>query len=158
ATPPLAPNHCSHSAVPVDAVINRARRVLALDRHGRPLCQSSRSIVSAIEELVRTRHHEAIDELLYAGFLRGAEERYDAHIAELMAPLEGGPFTMGSAEHFMGEVPTHNVNLSPFLLARVPVTQALLAVLSGQRASVATLEESRPAVDVTWFEAALFAM
>jgi formylglycine-generating enzyme required for sulfatase activity len=79
-----------------------------------------------------------------------------------MTPLDGGSFAMGSAEanaeHFMGELPAHHVNLSPFLLARVPVTQGLLALLDARRASVATLERSKPAVNVTWFDAALFAM
>jgi formylglycine-generating enzyme required for sulfatase activity/proteasome lid subunit RPN8/RPN11 len=162
--PPLTATHHSTGAVPVDEVIRRARRVLALDRRGRPVCPSSRSIVTVIDDLVRTRHQEAIDELLYAGFLRGAEERYDAYVAPHMAPLDRGSFAMGSpessanAEHFMGELPQHHVNLSPFLLARVPVTQELLALLDEQRAAVATLERSRPAVDVTWFDAALFAM
>ncbi|MBV9171452.1 MAG: SUMF1/EgtB/PvdO family nonheme iron enzyme [Chloroflexi bacterium] len=160
--PALSASDGPRSALPLDVVIRRARRVLALDQHGRPVCQSSRSIVTAIEDLVHSRHQEAIDELLWAGFLRGAEERYDAHIAGLMAPLDGGSFAMGSAEanaeHFMGEVPVHQVNLSPFLLARVPVTCGLLALFDADRASAATSERSRPAVDVTWFDAALFAM
>ena len=162
--PPLSTSHSALNAdvPPVDIAIRRARRVLTLDQHGRPVCRSSRSIVTAIEDLVGTRHQEAIDELLYAGFLRGAEERYDAHIAALMARLDGGSFAMGSAEanseHFMGEMPAHHVNLSPFLLARVPVTQGLLALFDDNRASVATLDRSSPAVDVTWFDAALFAM
>jgi formylglycine-generating enzyme required for sulfatase activity/proteasome lid subunit RPN8/RPN11 len=156
-------SHGSRCAPPVDAVIRRAQRVLALDQQGRPVCHSSESIVTAIDDLVRTRHQEAIDELLYGGFLRGAEERYQAHIATLMTPLDGGSFAMGSAaqpdaEHFLGEQPAHHVTLSPFLLARVPVTHELLALLDTHQASVATLERSRPAVDVTWFDATLFAM
>jgi formylglycine-generating enzyme required for sulfatase activity/proteasome lid subunit RPN8/RPN11 len=160
--PQLSTGDGSRSALPVDVVIRRARRVLALDQHGCPVCPSSRSIVTAIDDLVGTRHQEAIDELLYGGFLRGAEERYDSHIAALMAPLDGSSFAMGSAEaiseHFMGEQPAHPINLSPFLLARVPVTQGLLALFDSDRASVGELERSRPAVDVTWFDAALFAM
>jgi formylglycine-generating enzyme required for sulfatase activity/proteasome lid subunit RPN8/RPN11 len=160
---PASTGRGSGSALPVDTVVRRAREVLALNQHGHPECRSSRSIVTAIDDLLRTRHQEAIDELLYGGFLRGAEQRYDAHIAALMAPLDGGSFAMGSAEgnaeHFMGEQPMHHVNLSPFMLARVPVTQGLLALFDGDRASVSTtLERSKPAVDVTWFDAALFAM
>jgi formylglycine-generating enzyme required for sulfatase activity/proteasome lid subunit RPN8/RPN11 len=160
--PPLTSAHGSGGTLPPDAVIRRAQRVLALDQHGRPVCRSSRSMVTAIDDMLRTRHQEAVDELVYCGFLRGAEERYAAHIAPLMAPLDGASFAMGSAEpnaeHFMGELPAHQVNLSPFLLTRVPVTRGLLALFDGRRASLASLESSRPAIDVTWFDAALFAM
>jgi formylglycine-generating enzyme required for sulfatase activity/proteasome lid subunit RPN8/RPN11 len=145
-----------------DDAIRRARRVLALDDRGQPTCTSSRAILTAIDALVRTQHGDVIDELLVHGFLRGSEQRYAEHVAPLMTALDGGRFLMGTrepdAQHYLGETPRHAVQISRFLLARVPVTQGLFAILDARRGDLSVHDRSRPVVDVSWFDATLFAM
>src|SRR5262249_36975674 len=111
---------------------------------------------------VRTGHAEAIDEILSRGFLRGVEERYAAHIAPLMAPLDGGCFGRGSAQpkasHVIGEGPRQQVELSPFMLSRVPVTRELFATFDPGRGSLAERDRSLPVINTTWYDATAFAL
>jgi formylglycine-generating enzyme required for sulfatase activity len=61
------------------------------------------------------------------------------------------------AGHFCGESPRHLVRLSSFALAQVPVTNELYALFDPSRATPQR-DLRKPVVDVTWFDAVLFAM
>ncbi|HEY1292115.1 MAG TPA: SUMF1/EgtB/PvdO family nonheme iron enzyme [Chloroflexota bacterium] len=136
--------------------------LLALDTHGRRRSFDSQAIMAAVEYVLRSGNPDAIDEILRRGFLRGSEDRYLEYVAPLMASLPGGGFTMGTPEphapQFMGESPPHIVELSPFHLGRVPVTNALYSVFDPDRGPVASAESEKPAVDISWFDATLFAL
>jgi formylglycine-generating enzyme required for sulfatase activity len=145
----------------LDATLADAREVLALDRRGRPLCEDAERLVRTIERLRQTEHAEAIDELLTAGFLRGSEERYEQYVRPLMRPIPGGRFAMGSdpsrLRHFCGEAPRHAVEATPFLMSEQAVVNALFGLLGDERAARVS-DARKPVVEVSWFEATLFAM
>lgn len=140
----------------VAATIDRARAVLALDRTGRPLCPDRGEIYTTIQAL---RAAGQPGRRLVDGFLSGAEERYAAHVAPLLRRLDGCRFEMGSGveerRHFCGEVPRHPVVLPAFAIGTVPVTNGLFALLDPARSA---LGPDLPVVDVTWFDAAVFAL
>jgi sulfatase modifying factor 1 len=91
----------------------------------------------------------------------GAKERYAEYIAPLMVDIEPRPFAMGThpgaAAHFCGETPQHVVELSPFSIAAVPVTNELWARFDREPGSPPRRARRLPVVGVTWFEARLFA-
>jgi sulfatase modifying factor 1 len=122
----------------------------------------SRSIVTAIEALLRTSEPDAVHELLFDGFLRDSAERYAEHVASDMRHLGGGCFEMGTSSsdqgHFCGESPRHRVELSPYAIGAAPVTNELYGLFDPARLeAVSARERLAPVVDVTWFDAALFA-
>jgi sulfatase modifying factor 1 len=79
-----------------------------------------------------------------------------------MRPLGPSQFRMGTTPgreaHFCGETPQHTVELSPFAIAAVPVTNDIYRLLHPDRLDVAARDRRQPVVGVTWFDAALFAL
>jgi formylglycine-generating enzyme required for sulfatase activity len=148
------------SPASVDAAIAHARDVLALDRRGRPRRAEAARLVHAVEQLRRTGHTEAIDEILTSGFLRDSEERYEQHVLPHMRHVPGGKFEMGSepdsCRTFCGEAPRHTVEITSFLLSDRAVVNALFSLIDGDAPAAAGAQ--RPVVAVSWFEATLFAM
>jgi formylglycine-generating enzyme required for sulfatase activity len=130
-----------------------------LDAEGRPRCRDSAKIWRAISGLAG--HPEAYQEFVVNGFLAGAEKRYHEHVARDMVSLGGTSFAMGSApeevRHFCGETPRHEVRLSRFLLSRFAVTKGLYALFD-PRAGFPADEGDLPAVNVSWFDAAVAAL
>lgn len=155
------PCRCANPAVR-DQAIRQAAQLLKLDSRGRPLCKNNRAIYAAVNALLSTGHGEAIDELLAKGFLGDSHQRYAECVAPCMRFIEGGRFHMGTsplrAGHFCGESPSHPVELSPFSLSQVQVTNKLFSLFDQTRANVPAGETQMPAVNVTWFDAAVFAM
>jgi formylglycine-generating enzyme required for sulfatase activity len=145
-----------------EAAIVHARSLLRLDAAGRPACGDARAVVRAVVELGRTRDEAAIQEILVDGFLRGSDERCEEHVAPGLRRIDGGRFHMGTdaaeAGHFCGEVPRHDVRLTPYLIGRHAVTNELYALLDERRAGLPPHERRQPVVDLTWYDATLFAM
>ena len=133
---------------------------LELDRRGRPRYGAG-AVVAAIDGLLRVARGDAAEEIL-CEFFSGSESRYDEHVAAQMCPIEAAEFEMGTDEaetrHFCGESPRHHVELSPFDLAQVPVTNELFGTFDASRLDVRASDRQKPAVDVTWLEASLFAL
>src|SRR3989440_4124063 len=144
-----------------DLLINRAREVLALDRNGIPICPSSAEIFGAMCVVERLADDEVTHDLLAQGFLRDAVERRSAHIDEHMIPVGGTSFSMGSsvatARHFCGETPRHAVELSRFRMCGIATTNEMFALLDPPRRAAPTEIVTKPVVNVTWFDAIVFA-
>src|SRR5262249_50782390 len=60
--------------------------------------------------------------------------------------------------HFSGESPPRSVWVSPFECANVPVTNELMGLFDPRRADGPTRNRRKPVVDVSWYEAAVFAL
>lgn len=147
---------------PTHSSLDSIREVLALDGTGRPRCRDSRLVLRCISELLSTARMDAIEDLLEHEFLRDAKHRYAEYIEPNMVKLGSARFLMGTntarARHFCGEAPQHAVELSPFSIGRFPVTNELLGLLDESRLGVLAAALSAPAVNVTWFDASLFAL
>lgn len=145
-----------------DQAIMQARQVLKLDETGRPKCKDSRALYTAIRALLRTECDEAVQELLVEGFLRSSAQLYEEYVAQTMRPLAESRYLMGStpeqSRFFCDERPAHEVELSPFSLAQVPVTNELFGLFDPRRLDAPARDRRKPAVDLTWFDAAVFAM
>jgi formylglycine-generating enzyme len=78
-----------------------------------------------------------------------------------MRRIEGAVFGMGTEiadqRHFCGESPRHVVELSPYGIAAMPVTNGQFARFDPSRAPVRSEDRHKPVVNVTWHEASLFA-
>jgi formylglycine-generating enzyme required for sulfatase activity len=144
-----------------DLLIERARDVLALDSAGTPVCQDTGQIFGAMLAAECVADGEVAHELLDNGFLRHAPDRRDAYIDKHLISIAGATFDMGSdiatVRHFCGETPNHSVTLSPFQICAIPTTNEMFAVFDPPRRSASSAVLARPAVDVTWFDAAVFA-
>jgi formylglycine-generating enzyme required for sulfatase activity len=142
--------------------VEDARAALELDANGYPRCSDSRVTLAAITDLRAAAGDDDARAILGSGFLARAEERYREQVEPLMVDIAGARFDMGTEparqRHFCGEVPRHAVALSAYALASVPTTNALYALIDPRRADVARAERRRPAVEVSWFDAALFAL
>ena len=134
--------------------VDLARRTLAVDHAGRPLCRDTEQLYRALRELER---HRVSDH----DFLVGAAERYETWVAPTMRQIPGATFQMGTpagqARHYCGETPAHTVRLSPFALSAVAVTTELYGKFDPHRLDVPTHELRWPVVGVTWFDCAVFA-
>jgi formylglycine-generating enzyme required for sulfatase activity len=139
--------------------ISDLRELLALGDDGLPVSRDIEALVGAIGRVLRAGDAGLVDELLTNGLLRHSRQRYAEHVAPLMRPVGRSEFLMGTTDgeqaHFCGETPQHSVQLSPFAIAAVPVTNELYALLDRDRLDAPARE---PAVDVTWFDAAFFAL
>jgi formylglycine-generating enzyme required for sulfatase activity len=60
--------------------------------------------------------------------------------------------------HFCGESPSHVVELSPFSIMQVPVTNELFSIFNPLYRDIPIRDQQRPAVNLTWFDATVFAM
>lgn len=149
-------------AAPPETALVDPREILAPDRRGRPSRGDAARLVRAIEQLRRSGHAEATDGLLHAGLLHGSEERYERYVQPLMRQIPGGRFEMGSdwsrRRHFCGEAPRHAVEVSPFLLSERVVVNGLFELFRGDVLEPPSPDASKPVVDVSWYEATLFAM
>jgi formylglycine-generating enzyme required for sulfatase activity len=74
-----------------------------------------------------------------------------------MIRIEGGTFIMGSPANEQGrttsEGPQHRVTVSPFFIAKFPVTQAEYQEIMGKNPSHNNTEPSLPVEQVNWFDA-----
>jgi formylglycine-generating enzyme required for sulfatase activity len=144
------------------ATVHGAEEILMLDSSGLPACDDSEAILHAVDELIATGDEDLIDELLLNSFLRGRHERYAHFIAPYMRSISGTEFAMGTdaaqAGHFCGESPRHVVSLSPYEIGACPVTKTWFGLFRREKSDTRTSELREPAVNVTWFDAALFAM
>ena len=147
-------------AAQTDAAISEARRALRLDRRGQPR-HAAAAIAAAVDGLLRTPRTDAIEEILFE-FFAGSAARYDEHVSPQMRLIDAAQFEMGTdaaeARHFCGESPRHKVELSPFHLAQLPVTNELFGIFDAARLDVRACNRQKPVVDVTWLEASLFAL
>jgi formylglycine-generating enzyme required for sulfatase activity len=132
------------------------------DRAGGLCDAEARALHDAVDHFVEHGDIAALHESLAPSYLRGRGERYEAFVASSMCRLETANFEMGTlahdARHFCGEAPRHRVDLSPFEIARTPVTNELFAIFDPRRGSFAGADRYKPVVDVTWLEASLFAI
>ena len=119
-------------------------------------------MLHAIDGLLQWGSDADVEEILRAGFLRDSERRYAESVAPHMELAPGGRFAMGTdraqARHFCGESPRHVVELSPFLIGRCTVTNELFGVLDPRRVQLPARDLLKPVVEITWFDATLFAM
>lgn len=145
-----------------DRAITQARTLLELDKFGRPKYNNYKALFIAIDSLLQTRQNEAITELLTEGFLRGCTHRFLEYIASGMRLLPGGRFQMGTdytnARHFCGETPRHDINLSPFYIGHMPITNELFGLFDQRWLDVPHHDLQKPATGVTWFDATVFAL
>lgn len=146
----------------LDQVVRRARESLRLDDDGYPMCHDSQEIFTAVSDLLRMGHSEAIEDFLVNGFFRDAVSRYDLHVAADMCLVQSTTYTMGTLvdqrHHFCGETPNHQVKLLPFHIGRVPVTNEMFAHFDQRRLNVPFSERKHPVVGVSWFDAAVYSM
>jgi formylglycine-generating enzyme required for sulfatase activity len=145
-----------------DTTVDRARAVLALDRAGRPRCTDTRRVYAALAALRRAAGPDVVAGVVDHGFLAGARERYERHVAPTMRALPAVRFQMGTdaarVRYFCGESPRHPVELSPFAVSAYPVTNELYALFDPARAAAPGDRRHWPVADVTWYDAAVFAM
>lgn len=144
--------------------IAKAQQLLSLDKAGLPMYKDNKAVFAAIHSLLRTGQSDAIAELVTHGFLRNNTHRFEKYIAPEMRLLEGGSFQMGTSfphshgRHFCGESPAHKVELSPFGIMRVPITNELFGLFDKRWLDVPARDLQKPATGMTWFDAAVFAM
>jgi formylglycine-generating enzyme len=140
----------------------KTRDLLELDRRGRLKCRDARVVLGAMRRVQETGDAGLVDDLLANGLLSRSGERYAEHVEPLMRPIGQSQFAMGTARgreaHFCGETPQHEVALSPFAIASVPVTNELYGLLHPEQLDIPAHDRRKPVVDVTWFDAALFAL
>jgi formylglycine-generating enzyme required for sulfatase activity len=145
-----------------DDIIDDARRILALDRLGMPCSNDAQAIFSSMNALRQSAGPEVFDELVTRGFLAGAAERYETYIAADMRAVPAVRYKMGTPaeemQHFCGEWPRHDVELSPFAASAYAVTNSVYATFDSRRDNMPSDERSHPIADVTWFDAAVFAL
>ncbi len=143
-------------------VLGDTRHVLETDRKGRPRCRDARRVLEAIEAVLRSGEGEVVADLVENGILRAARTRHTEYIAPHMQLVAGARYEMGTppahARHFCGESPCHVIELPPYWLSETSVTNGLFSLFDPRRSDLSRREREKPAVDVTWWEAALFAM
>ncbi len=159
----VAPTTCgAQPAGDRDDLISRGRLFLKVDAAGRLRCRNASAVWIAIDRFLRLRESEVTADLLGEGFLRDAAVRYEEYVAPHMASVGATAFEMGRDESrpggFHGECPQHTVELSSFEIGRVPVTEALYALFDPDRGDVPRSQRHRPVTNVSWAEAALFAL
>jgi formylglycine-generating enzyme required for sulfatase activity len=145
-----------------DDAISAARNILTLDRRGAPCYKDTLEIYFTVTTLQRFAAPEVVDELVTCGFLAGAAERYSQYVAPDMREIPAVRYNMGTSpdevKHFCGESPCHTVELSPFKASAHTVTNGLYAIFDPSRGEISKDARSLPVTDVTWFDAAVFAL
>lgn len=138
-------------------------QLLSLDQAGRPAHHDRQAIFAALHGLLQAGRSDALTELVTGGFLRDSAQRFEQYIAPQLCPLAGGRFQMGTdplhspRRHFCGEAPAHQVELSPFSIMRVPVTNELFGLFDKRWLDVPVRDRQKPATGMTWFDATVFA-
>ncbi len=142
--------------------ISESQEILRLNPDGRPRCKDTEAVFFALATVLHTGRNDAIEELIVSGFLRDSETRYEEHIKPLMRRIDGGAGEIGTSEigsrHFCGESPRHAVWLSPFSISQMLVTNELLGRFDPDRFEGPAANAQNPAVGLTWYDAAVFAL
>jgi formylglycine-generating enzyme required for sulfatase activity/proteasome lid subunit RPN8/RPN11 len=144
-----------------NTLLASARELLRSDSNGLPVYSDPQAIIAAVEEVLITGDESLIAELLATGIFRDRERRYEEFVAEDMRPVKGGDFLMGTDRGqfrpYCGETPRHHVTLRDFNISRFAVTDALFSKWSRHSGAGAD-GGNQPKINVTWYEAKLFAM
>jgi formylglycine-generating enzyme required for sulfatase activity len=124
---------------------------------GRPVETDSRDLerawraAGALAPEIRAR--------LLDDWLRGRDQRFAEFVAPLLVTIPDQEFVMGSdlGEEFIywGESPRHRVSIAGFRVAQVPVTNAVYREFRLNHAAGSA--DDLPAVNVTWYDAVMFA-
>jgi formylglycine-generating enzyme required for sulfatase activity len=142
--------------------LTRARQTLALDRQGLPVCRDNGLLAHAVAIVAQTQNEDAITEILVDGFFGGSQERFEENIAPQMLIIHGRTFEMGTpgaeSKHYCGESPSHLVELSPYAIAHHSVTNELFSRFDRTRMDIPARDRQKPVVNVTWYEAFIFAL
>ncbi|MEU0602890.1 formylglycine-generating enzyme family protein [Streptomyces sp. NPDC006393] len=140
-----------------DDLAERVRTAFAVDGDGVPRVTDGETLHhawSVADALGPGRCAE-----LTAAWRTAGRERIGERIAAGLVTLDGGSFLMGtpegSAPVYCGERPAHRVKITAFRMGRVPVTNELFRLFRPGHASGAGA--ALPAVDVTWYDATMFA-
>lgn len=142
--------------------LGKARAVLSVDGRDLPRCRDAQLLYGALLDLLDIIGPAETEAFLRDGLLRHSDERYWEYVAPPMVDIPPSSFLMGTSplnrRHFCGEVPAHRVELSAFQIASYAVTNELYSLLYPDKGSTARQDRRKPAVAVTWFEAALLAL
>ncbi|MFJ4439515.1 formylglycine-generating enzyme family protein [Streptomyces sp. NPDC088923] len=141
-----------------DLVIDRVRSAFALDAAGRPAVTDGESLHHAWSAAGALGG--AMREELTAAWRASGRGRLGDRLADDLVRLDGGTFGMGtpdgSALVYCGEQPAHQVRIDAFAIGRVPVTNARFREFRPGHADGAA--DDLPAVEITWYDAAAFAL
>lgn len=113
-------------------------------------------------DLVRAAHHTeaASRPSVIVGFRKRFGRDLDTLLGQPdLVVVDGGTFSMGSHDGETDEAPVHAVTLSPFLMARTEVTQALYQGVTGDNPALFTQAVDAPELPVervTWYDAVEF--
>ncbi len=144
-----------------DEIIAAANESLRADKNELPLNPDAKSIVVAIENLLATEDESLISETLNTGIFRNSHHRYDKFVSQDMRSIKGARFLMGTdsekTNRYCGETPEHQVEVLDYQISQYTVTNALYSKFSLQ-SDILENDQNKPKVNVTWYEAKLFAM
>ncbi|MEK3684424.1 formylglycine-generating enzyme family protein [Paenibacillus sp. FSL R10-2736] len=141
-----------------DDLILLIREIFKTDRFGRPVVTDGEILYNGYQ-LLKQMPHALEEEILYYRFYKDREQRYEALIAPHMVDLKPQPFNMGSGPDskylYCGEEPSHSVRLSPYKISKIPVTEE---IYHEYNRSYEVSGSRFPVVNVTWYDAFMFAV
>ena len=142
------------TVTPSAGEVERVRRILSVHHDGTPR-ETSGEVLFRAWQSCRAWGADVEAELMHERFDVGREERSAAVNLVRLGPAR---FEMGGRAKgtytYHGEEPAHPVGLDPFLLARVPVTNALYALWNPRHAP--GTDPELPVTGVTWYDAVMF--
>lgn len=146
-----------NTSEPAD-LIKLLKDIFKFDRFGNPVVTEGELLYRGFQ-MVKKLPAPVQEEILYERFYRGQEHRYSELIAPQMASIKPSPFVMGtkldSKYTYCGEEPDHIVQLSPYSISKVVVSQELFHEYNPK---YVVEKKDLPAVNVTWYDAFMFAV
>ncbi|WP_340024220.1 formylglycine-generating enzyme family protein [Paenibacillus sp. FSL K6-1096] len=141
-----------------DDLIRLLKEIFKTDRFGQPVVMEGQILYNGYQ-LLKQMPKPLEEEILYERFYKGRQQRYEALIAPHMTEIQPLPFNMGSEANskylYCGEEPQHSVLLSPYKISTIPVTEEIYHEYNSAHKVTHKLN---PAVNMTWYDAYMFAV
>lgn len=141
-----------------DDLIKLLLDIFKMDRFGNAVVTEGELLYRGYQLLKKLPTHVE-EEILFKRFYRNQKSRYSELIEPQMVSLKPLPFAMGTKSDskyvYCGEQPDHIVQLSPYSISKVVVSQELFHEYNFKYVIDNKLF---PAVNVTWYDAFMFAV
>lgn len=142
----------------IECKFDNEKKVIIEDILGKHNVRNNGELLYKTYLLAKTISTEYANIVMETIFAPNRHERYEKYIKPMMKEIDSATFFMGSDKDdsvaYCGETPKHKINLSSYMVSKIPVTEKLYRLYDSTH-SISD-EKDMPVTNVTWYDAYMY--